>query len=95
MYSSSRLPRFCAKLDDGAHMTIVAYGDSLSKISRTQAYYGGATAPEKNWKQVLRALFETRVQSEIFVKNLAIGGQGTREAILGRAGRHQTVRKIS
>lgn len=80
----ARLTRTADLLAGRNTVTIVAYGDSISELDRTPDWYGGASARERNWAQVLKArLADAFPDSKIECKPFAVGGQNTYEG-LGR-----------
>lgn len=63
---------------------VVAYGDSISEVGRSERWHGGASAPDKNWaRQFGGMLKEAFPGSEFTVLHSGIGGQNTYEG-LGR-----------
>jgi acyl-CoA thioesterase I len=63
---------------------VVAYGDSISEVGRSEQWHGGASAPQKNWAPQFGGMLTGAFPGSAFiVLNSGIGGQNTYEG-LGR-----------
>jgi acyl-CoA thioesterase-1 len=78
------LPHTAQVLREKKSLRIVCYGDSISEVGRSERWFGGATAPERNWGQQLGVLLRAAYPGvEIQVLHFGIGGHNAYEG-LGR-----------
>ena len=71
-------------IEDGGTVRMILYGDSISEVGRTPAWFGGASCLANNYGQQLAAMLrEGYPQAAFEAINFGVGGQNTYEG-LGR-----------